>query len=149
VIFLYNRIPLDSSLHVNKETQTGIDRLNDYLQVAQQDSRPALFINERHLFAFGLLPPTDIYLPYEQIELMEMAMAGNIPYLSQFWSDVESHKFSIIVCEPLFLSKQTPSDNPFWFENNVWVGAVAYKIQTFYELSYHLDLGFEVYLPKP
>ena len=150
VVSLYNTMPSNSSFPTVEETQVGIDRLNDYIQLVKHDSRPVLFINERHLFAFGLLPPIDIYLPYEQLELMEMAMAGNDPYLAQFWSDVESQKFSIIISERLFQSKQTPSDNPFWFENNVWSSAVAYPVQTSYQLSYqNRDLGFEVYLPKP
>lgn len=131
------------------ETQKIIAEINAILQSVASDERPILFIENRQLIVFGYVRPETIFVPYEKIELMEMAMANNWEYLGQFWADVEAHKFSAIITEILFQGYQNPNDNPYWHENNVWVDGVAYPIQEFYQMTYqNIELGFEIYLPN-
>jgi len=83
------------------------------------------------LLTFYLIRGVDLVEDYEKVFLMEMAMSGNTQYLEKFWSDLETHRFDLIICEPLNLITQT-SSNVFGEENNVWVERVARPILASY-----------------
>jgi hypothetical protein len=68
---------------------------------------------------------------YEQVFLMEMAMAGDPNYLQQFYNDLESHRFALIVSDPL-TSAIKDRDYRFNEENNVWVKRVSRLILCYY-----------------
>lgn len=131
------------------ETQKAIAEINAVLQSTVADERPVLFIENRQLLVFGNVRPEMIFVPYEKIELMEMAMAQNGEYLARFELELQSHTFAAIVTEKLFLGEQKPTENPYWYENNVWLYGVACPISNYYSLAYqNTDLGFEIYIPK-
>jgi hypothetical protein len=90
-----------------------------------------LFIQHRHLLTFYLIRGVDLVEEYEKVFLMEMAMSGNAQYLNKFWDDLETHRFDLIISEPLNLITQTSSD-VFGEENNVWVERVARPITESY-----------------
>ena len=90
-----------------------------------------LFIQHRHLLTFHLIRGVDLVEEYEKVFLMEMAMSGNAQYLNKFWDDLETHRFDLIISEPLNLITQTSSD-VFGEENNVWVERVARPITESY-----------------
>jgi hypothetical protein len=116
---------------------------------------PVLFIDQRQLLVFHMLEDENIYVPYEKIELMEMAMANNRDYRSKFVNDLKNHRFSLIVSEkmgiwakhydPIFFERD-------WYENTVWVDSVAIPILDYYTPIYYspiyINLGFAVYAPK-
>lgn len=100
------------------------------------ESGPVLFIYERQLLTFGYIPNVPIQADYEVVSLMEMAISGNRPYLTQFYNDLASHRFAAIVIHPQNMGVQT---GDFIEESNVWNRLVAqpllcqYKAaQTFY-----------------
>ncbi|MGA9399175.1 MAG: hypothetical protein WBV22_13070, partial [Anaerolineaceae bacterium] len=68
---------------------------------------------------------------YEKVFLMEMAMAGNQPYLNQFEKDLEEHRFSLIISEPLAMVIQGEED-VFFEENNAWTTRVTALIRKYY-----------------
>ncbi len=139
-------LPNPASLS-ERDGQVAIARIQSLVQAVNTDDRPVLLIEARHLFAYGLLPETELFLPYEKIELMEMAMAGNSSYLAQFWQDVAHQRFSLIVTDVLWwLTKDV--NEPFGYENNVWVENVAEPIHRFYErIYYNPAAGLEIYAP--
>jgi hypothetical protein len=137
----------EKSIDHSKQT---IEEVNYYLQKSQENSdNPILFIDYRHLIVFNYLSVDTMYMPYEKIELMEMAMANNDKYFEGFHSDLENQKFLLIVIGKLHPFEQSVSDSPHWYENNVWVQYVAKPILEYYE-RYYLDdeFGIGIYSPK-
>ncbi len=117
-----------------------------YIQKTDISKGPVLLIDYRHLLVYREIPPVDVYLPYEKIELMEMSMANNRPYLDQFWKDIEKQKFPLIISEKLQLAKQGVK-SPFGNENNIWVSNVSEPILRYYQLVYS-EGSLAIYAPK-
>ncbi len=82
-----------------------------------------LFISERQLQVFSLVPKVPLIPEYEKLILMEMAMAGNEPYLAQFYKDISSRRFELIVTDSVRADRKDEID-AFSEEHNVWVGKV-------------------------
>jgi hypothetical protein len=91
-----------------------------------------LFISERHLLAFGVLDGVRLVEDYEKVFLMEMAMANNPAYLEAFETDLRSHRFSLIVSEPLVVQYQGRY-RQFGEENDAWVRSVSEPVYCYYE----------------
>jgi hypothetical protein len=79
-----------------------------------------LFITQRHLISMHMLDGVTLVPEYEREDLMEIAMANDLPHIQTFRKDMESQRFALIVVDPLnynILSRQ----RSFAEENNVWV----------------------------
>lgn len=112
------------------QAQKDLATLQDVINTADQ-SGEILFISERHLITFHTIAGVSLTPEYEVINLMEMAMAGNHVYLDQFYADLASHRFSVIVTRQQRAVKKT--DEPFAEENNVWIDAVTRPLLCYYE----------------
>ena len=55
-----------------------------------------LFISQRQLLTFKQITGVPLVEPYENVFLMEMAMAGNPEYLGRFHDDLKNHRFALI-----------------------------------------------------
>jgi hypothetical protein len=80
----------------------------------------ALFIAERHLLIFQNLDAGPVVHKYEKVFLMEMAMAGSKPYFDDFYEDLYSHRFGLIISNPLWPHYQGRTHS-FGEENDAWV----------------------------
>jgi len=129
-----------------QEANVVIRQVQSFVQKTDTSKGPILFIDYRHLLVYRRISTMELYLPYEKIDLMEMAIANNRPYLDRFWKEIEEHKFSLIVSENLQLAKQDIR-YPFGFENNVWVGNVSEPILRYYDLVYS-ESGLAIFSPK-
>lgn len=101
------------------------------------DGGEVLFIQQRHLITFEIIVGAPLVPEYEKVFLMEMAMSGNTAYLSKFWTDLETHRFDLIVSEPLALVTR-PASDVFGEENNVWVERVAAPMAEAYRVALEL-----------
>jgi hypothetical protein len=109
-------------------------------------SGPVLFIYERHLLTFNMVPEIPLVNDYEVLTLMEMAISGNQPYLDRFYHDLESHRFAAIVMRR---SNLAVNAGDFLEENNAWNKLVAYPL--YCEYRPELSLGsssIELYVPR-
>jgi len=140
-----------------KTTAQSEQALLEIKQVLQNSTEsnadhPVLFIDQRQLLVLNMIKDENIYVPYEKIELMEMAMARNEEYKRQFQSDLENHKFSLIVSEILVPWGKHFDPNLFerdWYENNAWVDFVAIPVLDYYTPIYlNKDIGVAIYAPK-
>ncbi len=132
--------------------------LQDIRQVILQNSQgsninhPILFIDQRQLLVFNLIEDQDIFVPYEKIELMEMAMARNEEYKRQFKNDMENHRYSLIISEVLVPWAKSFTPDFFdrdWYENNVWVEYVSIPVLENYTPIYsNKEVGVAIYAPK-
>jgi hypothetical protein len=109
---------------------------------------PVLFINERQLVAFRQVHAP--FVPeYEAVTLMEMAMSNNEPYLEQFYTDLQNHRFSAIVTNPQnTVIKETGALRE---ENNIWNTRVAPYIICYYQPAERIDTDWnriQIYVPN-
>jgi hypothetical protein len=101
----------------NADLSAVSDAIRGYSQ-----SGEILFLYERQLLTFGLVPPVPLVQEDEVVSLMEMAISGNEPYLAHFYGDLASHRFAAIVAHPQNLGVET---GDFIEESNVWNRLVA------------------------
>ncbi len=134
------------------QSAAAIQQITTLIQQNVQAGHPVLFIDDRQLLVYGMISETQIYVPYDKIELMEMAMARNPAYRQKFSTDIKDQKYSLIVSEVLPAWLKPFKKNQFdrdWYENNVWVDVVSTPILAHYTPIYtNVDLGFAVYAPK-
>ena len=110
-------------------------------------SGPVLFIYERQLLTFGLIPNVRVVPDYEVVSLMEMAISRNRPYLTQFYQDLANHRFVAIVAHKQNLNVGT---GDFIEENNVWTQLVAEPLLCQYKPALTLDYSnIQVFVPRP
>jgi hypothetical protein len=109
---------------------------------------PVLFINERQMVTFG-----DVNVPlvpdYEVVTLMEMAMAGNQPYLDKFYSDLAHHRFAAIVATKQNMGIR--EEGSLAEENNTWNSRISPYILCYYGPMLRVDseiTNVEVYVPE-
>ncbi len=109
-------------------------------------SGPVLFINERQLLTFGQIQHVPVVPDYEVVSLMEMAISGNRPYLTQFYQDLASHRFAAIVAHKQSL---TAGEGDFAEEANVWTKLVSAPLLCQYKPILTLEnSNIEVFVPR-
>jgi hypothetical protein len=97
-----------------------------------QGQGEVLFMDQRQLLTFGYVQGVPLILDYEKKIVMDYAMSQKADYFSQFYRDLASHRFSLIVSDPLRVPVKT-SASEFGEENNAWVDWVARPILCYYE----------------
>ena len=151
ILFAYHPTQPTTSTKIDQSTE-AIQQINGLMATYARAGHPVLFIDERQLLVYQLISEKKIYVPYDKIELMEMAMARNSGYSQKFAADIKNQKFSLIVSEVLPKWIKPFSKNKFdrdWYENNVWVSVVSSPVLTYYTPIYvNQDLGFAIYAPK-
>jgi hypothetical protein len=151
ILFAYHPIAPTSSLKIDQST-AAIQQINVVINKYAQADHPVLFIDERQILVYQMVTAPQIYVPYDKIELMEMAMARNSGYAQKFSTDIKNKKFSLIISEVLPKWLKPYNKNKFerdWYENNVWVEVVSTPVLNSYIAIYtNQDLGFAIYIPK-
>lgn len=144
VIFSLSRVVLPLRYD---QTQASSDLLVLKQTVQEYSSKgEVLFIYERHLLTFGMIPNVPIVPEYEVITLTEMAISGNQPYLAKFYSDLKAHRFAAIVARRQNLDA---SAGDFAEESNAWNQLVAYQLLCEYEPVLTLDSSnIQVFAPR-
>ena len=118
-------------------------------QVADAQTRgEVLFMDQRQLLTFSYLENVPLVAEYEKKYLMDRAMgdtaASSFP---PFYRDLATHRFSLIISNPLRTSIKD-SDYNFGEENNAWVKWVANPVLCYYEPKITLD-QFRIQLLVP
>lgn len=109
-----------------------------------------LFIDQRQLLAFGDIKNVPLVPEYEKKVLMEMAMANDEGYFSPFIEDMNSHRFALIVSEPLYIYYQGSShEGGFGSENDLWVKWVSIPVLCNYEpIETDTELKYQLLVPR-
>ena len=129
--------------------EKAFDDLEEMVAQASAQGGEVLFISERHLLTFGMLPRVPLVEKYETVFLMEMAMAGNAVYLNEFYADLQGKRFALIISDPL-RDTFKGSEYSFGEENDVWVARVAQPLlESYQRAEVFRGLGLEVLEPKP
>ena len=130
-----------------EQTSALLAQLRDVVGNVNPAEGPILFIDQRQLIVYRMIPAVKLYQPFDKIELMEMAMANNTAYRDIFWKAIENKTFPLIISEVHPDSIQD-ANTPFGYENNVWHDDVSFPILKNYERVYlNIDAGIGVYKP--
>jgi hypothetical protein len=118
------------------------------LQETIQNGGDVLFITERQLIAFDDLHGVRLIPEYEQMELMEMAMSRNRPYLENFYAALRERRFALIVAEDQKFTRQ--KEGAFVEENVAWVRFVGAPLLCNYKPVVTLTSNnIQVFEPRP
>ena len=129
--------------------QRNYETVEYVIRTAYENGEEVLFINQRHLLSLGMVSPVALEADYEVVELMEMAMSGNELYLQNFYDDLYSQRFGVIVAAPQFTVIKDEDSNAFAEENNAWVSKVSLHILcTYEEGNYIKKENIVLYVPK-
>jgi hypothetical protein len=109
-----------------------VNVLKGEIQPVLQRGGRVLFIWQRQLATFRMVGAVPLVADYETVDLMEMAMSDNRPYLEHFYSELRQGRFDLIVTMNQGVTYQGP-DQAFPEENNAWVRQVQAPLMTFYE----------------
>lgn len=119
-------------LPTQQEARQAILAIQEAVDQSIAQDKPVLFISQRQLLMFNMVHGPQMYPDYENVFLMEMAMANNLTYLGTFSELIKNQTFGLIISDPLKISYQDRSDS-FGEENNAWVDRVARVILCAYE----------------
>lgn len=120
--------------HDRAGTNEVLASLQEHVDAVNARGGEILFITQRHLISMNMLENVTLIPEYEREDLMEMAMANNQSYLSQFRKDMDNQRFALIVVDPLnynFLTRR----KSFSEENNAWVRRAMKPILCNYRLA--------------
>jgi hypothetical protein len=127
--------------------QDDINEILSYIRKnvdARKEQGEILFIDQRQLLTFGYLEKVPLVPEYEKKVLMNEAMAENHDYFYQYYTDLASKRFSLIISDPLRRPTKD-SEAAFGEENNYWVDWVVkptlcyyVPIETFTEVQIQL-----------
>jgi hypothetical protein len=133
--FTYNKAGAAEDLAVLRESVQSYSK-----------SGEVLFIYQRQLLTFGMIPNVQIVPEDEVVSLMEMAISGNKPYLDKFYADLASHRFAAIVASRQNLGVET---GDFIEESNVWTRLVAQPLLCQYKPAVTLTFSnIQVFIPR-
>ncbi len=130
------------------QAEYDLGKLNEIVrQHASQGE--VLFITQRQLEVFDLVPGLRLVPDYELMTLMEMSMAGNQPYLDKFHQDLQNQRFALIVADRQQPYIRDPEVSSFADENNAWVTNVSLPILKYYRQEIYFDTqGIQLLVPK-
>ena len=123
----YLQFGIDFKSYDTVRTQKIMMWLQEYVDEVNAQGGEVLFITQRQLIAMHMLKNVTLVPEYEREDLMEMAMADNLPYLARFRDDIGNQRFDLIIVDPLNDTIMR-RDRVFPEENNVWVRRVVRTI---------------------
>jgi hypothetical protein len=133
----------------NNPVRQDMAILQELIDATPDADGQVLFISQRHFITFKYIHGVTLVPDYEKVFLMEMAMAGNQAYFNQFEQDLKTHRFALIVSEPLTMLIQ---DEQYMFseENNAWTNRIIALIRKYYHESVKLpDANIVISEPNP
>jgi hypothetical protein len=107
-----------------------------------------LFMDQRQLLTFGYISNIPLVAEYDKKLLIERAFSENRDYFAEFYSDLEAKRFSLIIVQPLSISKQKDNQG-FNSENNVWVTWVSRPLLCYYQVKKTIyDVNVQLLIPR-
>lgn len=132
----------------NAEAQEAVASIQR--AVAAELPGEILFIDQRQLLTFGAVQQIPLIAEYEKKLMMDMAMADNAQYFRPFYADLEAHRFSLIISEPLWANFQGGTyHGGFGNENDAWVKWVSIPVLCAYEpVEMNERIGVQLLKPR-
>ena len=129
------------------ETQEALVSVQHHVMEGNKAGK-VLLLDQRQLLTFGFIQDIPLIPEYEKRHMMDMAMADDADYFNQFYKDIASHRFSMIVSEPLHTGFQGVQYE-FGNENDAWVKWVSIPLLCYYEpVETYPVYGVQILVPK-
>ncbi len=131
------------------DVEKSLTSLRKNVLTAQQRGGEVLFLDQRQLLTFGEISGLPLVADYEKKRLMDQAMTGNAAtLLAQFHADLKSHRFILIITEPLHLPVQGES-SVFGEESDAWVKWISSVVLCYYQPSAELsEVKVDLLVPR-
>lgn len=127
---------------------TSLEKIETDIVEASQRGE-VLFLDQRQLLTFGYVTNVPLVVEYEKKVLMDQALTGNPVYFADFYNDLENHRFSAIITEPLQRTIVFESERNFGEENNAWVHWVSRPLLKYYKPKVtHDEVGVQILIPR-
>jgi hypothetical protein len=123
--------PFPELLPSEQDTQKSLNDIRAAVEFAAIQG-DILFIDQRQLLTFAYVQSVPLIPEYDKKVLINQAMSADTQYFSAFYKDLASHRYSLIISNPLHERIQTDLDQ-FGEENNAWVTWVSTPILCYYE----------------
>lgn len=123
--------PMPELLPSEQDTEKSLNDIRAAVDFAAPQG-DILFVDQRQLLTFGYVPSVPLIPEYDKKVLINQAMSADAQYFSAFYEDLASHRYSLIISNPLHERIQTDLDQ-FGEENNAWVTWVSTPILCYYE----------------
>lgn len=147
--------PLSTSLRtmqpIGLPSSDDIAETLQAVQTAVDDAKSrgeVLFLDHRQLLTFGYVKDVPLVPDYEKKWMMDEAMSDNAAFFHPFYLDITSHRFALIVSEPLHTSFQG-SDRQFANENDAFVFWVSRPLLCYYKpVETFKSTGVQLLVPR-
>ena len=123
--------PFPDLLPSEQDTEKSLNDIRAAVEFAALQG-DILFIDQRQLLTFAYVQSVPLIPEYDKKVLINQAMSADAQYFSAFYEDLASHRYSLIISNPLHERIQTDLDQ-FGEENNAWVTWVSTPILCYYE----------------
>ncbi|GAB4415234.1 MAG: hypothetical protein Kow002_00160 [Anaerolineales bacterium] len=117
------------------ETEEALQVVQAQVQRAAREGE-VLFMDQRQLLTFGYIQNIPLVPEYEKKYMMDQAMGSNAAYFADYYADLASQRFTLIVSEPLKPILKEDMGGPFSEENDAWTIWVAAPTLCYYEPIY-------------
>jgi len=135
------------SLPPKDTIEQALAKINEQVALAAQEGE-VLFMDQRQLLTFGYVSKIPLVVDYEKKFMMDTAMSENAAYFEGLYKDLASHRFSLIISEPL-RTRERESDYQFGDENNIWVKWVAGPVLCYYQpLATFKEVRVQLLVPR-
>ena len=115
---------------------------------ARKSQGEILFIDQRQLLTFGYVQNVPLVPEYEKKVLMNAAMGAEAAYFATLYAELETHRFSLIITEPL-RAPVKDSNYQFGEENNAWVKWVVEPVLCYYdEIETYKSAQIQLLIPR-
>jgi hypothetical protein len=129
----------------DQQVQESLSILRSEVEIASSNGE-VLFIDQRQLITFGEIEGVPLVADYELKDMMNQAMSANTVYFDQFRQDLASHRFELIVTDPLPGFVQG-SEYEFGEENDAWLEFAAGPLNRYYQPIEKLSVGIWLLAP--
>jgi hypothetical protein len=123
--------PFPELLPSEKDTRKSLNSIRNEVERASSQG-DILFMDQRQLLTFGYVKEVPLIPEYDKKVLINQAMSEDSLYFAEFYKDLATHRFSLIISHPLHENIQTDL-NQFGEENNAWVTWVSTPVLCYYK----------------
>lgn len=153
-LFLLLYLGLQNINSAKPTTLPSTEIINNSLSVIQdsiderKETGDILFIDHRQLLTFGYIDNVELVGEYEKKLMMNEALSNNQIYFDDFYQDLENHRFSLIINEPINITYQE-DEASYGEENDAYVKWVSEPLLCYYEpLITYQEVGVELLIPR-
>jgi hypothetical protein len=141
-----NAVPLE--LPPRDKVDHALEEMQDTVACAKEHG-DVLFMDQRQLLTFGFIQDVPLVPEFEKKQVMDQAIYNNYEYFRDFYSDLESRRFSLIITDRQAIFYKDSGDS-LAEENNAWVQWVTRPIIEYYAYESVDDyklVGTEMFMP--